>query len=62
MPDFSGLTDQELSDRYARADLRVRQMTEPSRLMDDLDNLMEEIRQEQARRRKEASYGERCTD
>jgi hypothetical protein len=27
-------------------------MTEHSRLMDDLDNLMEEIRQEQARRRK----------
>jgi hypothetical protein len=62
MPKLDHLTDQQLSERYARADLRVRQMTEPSRLMDDLDNLMEEIRQEQARRRKEARYAERCTD
>jgi hypothetical protein len=61
MPDLTNVSDQELADRYARADLRVRQMTEHSRLMDDLDNLMEEIRQEQARR-KEAAYGERCTD
>jgi hypothetical protein len=37
MPKLDHLSDQELSDRYARADLRVRQMSEHSRLMDELD-------------------------
>jgi hypothetical protein len=54
MPKLDHLSDQELSDRYARADLRVRQMSEHSRLMDELDGLMDQIREEQARRRKEA--------
>lgn len=54
-------TDAELAARYAKADLKVRQMSEHSRLMDELDELMWQIREEQARR-KEASYGERCTD
>jgi hypothetical protein len=53
MPKLDHLSDQELSDRYARADLRVRQMSEHSRLMDELDALMDEIRTEQDRRRKE---------
>jgi hypothetical protein len=53
MPKLDHLSDQELSDRYARADLRVRQMSEHSRLMDELDGLMDQIREEQARRRKE---------
>lgn len=54
-------TDAELAARYAKVDLQIRQITEPSRLMDKLDELLWEIREEQARR-KEASYGERCTD
>jgi hypothetical protein len=53
MPKLDHLSDQELSDRYARADLRVRQMVEPSRLMDSLEQIMWEIREEQARRMKE---------
>jgi len=61
MPDLSNATDAELAARYAKADLKVRQMSEHSRLMDELDELMWQIREEQARR-KEASYGERCTD
>jgi hypothetical protein len=55
MPDLSGLSDAELVERYAKADLRVRQMTEHSRLMDELDGLMDQIREEQARRRREAA-------
>ena len=51
MPKLDHLSDQELSDRYARADLRVRQMSEHSRLMDELDELMWQIREEQARRK-----------
>jgi hypothetical protein len=54
MPDLSGLSDAELASRYAKADLRVRQMTEHSRLMDELDGLMDQIREEHARRRKAA--------
>jgi hypothetical protein len=61
MPDLSNATDAELAARYAKADLKVRQMSEHSRLMDELDELMWQIREEQARS-KEASYGERCTD
>jgi hypothetical protein len=55
MPDLSALSDAELVERYAKADLRVRQMTEHSRLMDELDGLMDQIREEQARRRREAA-------
>jgi hypothetical protein len=55
MPDLSGLSDAELVERYAKADLRVRQMTEHSRLMDELDGLMDQIREEQARRRRETA-------
>jgi hypothetical protein len=58
MPDLSNATDAELAARYAKADLKVRQMSEHCRLMDELDELMWQIREEQARR-KEASYGER---
>jgi hypothetical protein len=54
MPDLSGLSDAELVERYAKADLRVRQMTEHSRLMDELDGLIDQIREEHARRRKAA--------
>jgi hypothetical protein len=57
MPDLTNLSDQELSDRYARADLRVRQMSEHSRLMDELDQLMDQIRTEQDRRRRAESHG-----
>jgi hypothetical protein len=53
MPNLTDLSDAALAERYARADLRVRQMTTHSRLMDELDQLMDQIREEQARRRKE---------
>jgi hypothetical protein len=52
MVELTGLTDQQLVDRYAQCDLRVRQMTEHCRLMDDLDALMQDIREEQAKRMK----------
>ena len=61
MPDLSNATDAELAARYAKADLKVRQMSEHSRLMDELDELMWEIREEQSRR-KAARYGECSTD
>jgi hypothetical protein len=54
MVDLQGLTDQQLLERYARVDLRVRQMENWSPLMDQLDNVLEAIRAEQARRRMEA--------
>jgi hypothetical protein len=54
MPDLTHLSDQELTDRYAKADLKVRQMVEHCRLMDDLDELMDQIRTEQDRRRETA--------
>ena len=46
-------TDAELAARYAKADLKVRQMSEHGRLMDELDELMWQIREEMDRRRKE---------
>jgi hypothetical protein len=55
------LTDAELADRYGQCDLKLRQLTEWSPLLDRLDEVMQAIREEQARR-KEAAYGERCTD
>jgi hypothetical protein len=35
MVELTGLTDQQLADRYAQCDLRVRQMTQHSLLMDN---------------------------
>jgi hypothetical protein len=35
MPDLTNLTDTELADRFAKCDLRVRQMTQHSPLMDE---------------------------
>jgi hypothetical protein len=61
MVELTGLSDQQLADRYAKADLRVRLMTEHSRLMDELDELMWQIREEQSRR-KAARYAEYNTD
>jgi hypothetical protein len=54
MPDLTGLTDQQLADRYAQCDLKLRQMTQHSPLMDKLDELMWQIREELDARRKEA--------
>ena len=54
MPNLKDATDAELAARYARVDLQIRQITEPSRLMDKLDELLWEIREEQARRKETA--------
>jgi hypothetical protein len=55
MPELMSLTDAELADRYARVDLRLRQMTNWSPLMDQLDGILAAIWEEQDRRRKEAN-------
>jgi hypothetical protein len=43
----------ELSDRYCQCDLKIRQLTEWSPLLDRLDEVMQAIREEQERRRTE---------
>jgi hypothetical protein len=45
------LTDQQLADRYARVDLRLRGMLNWSPEMDKFDALLLEIREEMDRRR-----------
>jgi hypothetical protein len=57
MPDLTNLTDTELADRFAKCDLRVRQMTQHSPLMDELDELMWQIREEMARRKETEGDG-----
>jgi hypothetical protein len=57
MVELTGLTDQQLADRYGRVDLQVRQLLNWSPLMDQLDALMQEIREEMDRRRKETANG-----
>jgi hypothetical protein len=54
MVELSGLTDAELADRYARVDLKLREMLHWSPLMDKFDALLSEIREEMDARRKEA--------
>jgi hypothetical protein len=49
--ELSGLSDTELAERYARCDLKMRQLTEWSPLLDRLDEVMQAIREEQDRRR-----------
>jgi hypothetical protein len=57
MVELTGLTDHQLADRYARVDSRLREMLNWSPMMDDLDNLLAEIREEIDRRRKENGNG-----
>jgi hypothetical protein len=52
MPNLKDATDQELSDRYARVDLKLRTMLNWSPEMDKFDALLSEIREEMDRRRK----------
>jgi hypothetical protein len=55
MPDLSGLSDQELADRYGRVDLKLREMLNWSPLMDQYDALLAAIREEMDARRKKAN-------
>jgi hypothetical protein len=58
MPDhISKLSDVQLADRFARVDLQIRQLTEYSPLMEKLDDLLWQIREE-LDRRKEARDGQ----
>jgi hypothetical protein len=57
MVELSSLTDQQLADRYAQCDLKLRQMTQHSPLMDKLDELMWQIREEMARRKETEGDG-----
>jgi hypothetical protein len=50
-------TDAELAARYAKVDLRLRQMLNWSPEMDKFDALLAEIREEIDRRRKETVNG-----
>jgi hypothetical protein len=50
-------TDAELAARYARVDLRLREMLNWSPEMDKLDEVLAEIREEMDRRRKENGNG-----
>jgi hypothetical protein len=62
MPDhITRLSDAQLADRFAQVDAKIRGMKQHSPLADKLEELLWEIRTELARR-KEAAYGERCTD
>jgi hypothetical protein len=53
MVELSGLSDQQLADRYARCDLRLREMLHWTPLMDKFDALLSEMREEMDRRRTE---------
>jgi hypothetical protein len=50
MPKLDHLSDQQLADRYCQCDLKIRQLTEWSPLLDRLDEVMQAIREEQDRR------------
>ena len=54
MPDLSNATDAELAARYAKVDLRLRQMLNWSPEMDKFDALLAEIREEMDARRRAA--------
>jgi hypothetical protein len=54
MVDLTGLTNQQLADRLARVDLRLRGMPQWSPEMDKFDALLSEIREEMDRRRTES--------
>jgi hypothetical protein len=53
MPKLDHLSDAELADRYARVDLRLREMLNWSPQMDKFDALLSEIREQMDRRRTE---------
>jgi hypothetical protein len=53
MFELSGLSDQQLADRYARVDSKIRGMLNWSPMADKLDALLMEIREEMDRRRTE---------
>jgi hypothetical protein len=58
MVELSGLTDQQLADRYARVDAKIRGIKQHSPLTEKLEELMWEIREELDRRRTEGVSNE----